>query len=186
MHRTSFATPLVAGVCALIRQAHPDWTPHQVRIALLATASNAAAPDNACGWGIVNATAAVDYDLFNQAPAHIPKARGVCNTHTGQCSCSPKYYGSYCAYKRRMSSIDYRHSLSHALTVCVCVSVSFDTQYHAKTLASVASALHTLNPQAISARCSHKTRFVCAKRSGKATFAIRSTAAVCYSIANRV
>ena len=31
---TSFACPLVAGVAALILQAHPNWTPMQVRDAL--------------------------------------------------------------------------------------------------------------------------------------------------------
>ncbi|MDP2807682.1 MAG: S8 family serine peptidase, partial [bacterium] len=36
---TSCATPLVAGACALILEAHPDWTPMQVREALMMTAS---------------------------------------------------------------------------------------------------------------------------------------------------
>ncbi len=62
---TSFATPLVAGVAALILEAHPDWTPAQVRSALLSTASRSANPDNDYGWGIVNATlaAAVNQSL---------------------------------------------------------------------------------------------------------------------------
>ena len=52
---TSFATPLVAGVAALILEAHPDWTPLQVYSALTSTASRSSHPDNDYGWGIVNA-----------------------------------------------------------------------------------------------------------------------------------
>jgi serine protease AprX len=57
---TSYATPLVAGVVALLLEAHRDWTPAQVRAALTGTAGNAASPDNDYGWGIVNAAAAAD------------------------------------------------------------------------------------------------------------------------------
>ncbi len=59
---TSFATPLVAGVACLVIEAHPDWTPYQVRQAIKLTASRATSPDNAYGWGIVNAEAAIDWD----------------------------------------------------------------------------------------------------------------------------
>ena len=55
---TSFATPLIGGVAALLLEAHPEWTPREVRAALLASAGRAAAPDNDFGWGIVNAAAA--------------------------------------------------------------------------------------------------------------------------------
>jgi len=58
---TSYATPLVAGVVALLLEAHPDWTPAQVREALMKTASRSGAPDNDYGWGVVNAAAAVLY-----------------------------------------------------------------------------------------------------------------------------
>jgi serine protease AprX len=60
---TSFATPLVAGVAALLLEAHRDWTPKQVRAALMSTAGNASSPNNDYGWGIVNAAAAVNYSL---------------------------------------------------------------------------------------------------------------------------
>ena len=56
---TSYATPLVAGVAALLLEAHRDWTPARVRAALMGTASNASKPNNDFGWGIVNAPGAV-------------------------------------------------------------------------------------------------------------------------------
>lgn len=59
---TSLATPLVAGVAAMILSAHPGLTPVQVRDALRNTASNAATPNNTIGWGIINAYKAVLYD----------------------------------------------------------------------------------------------------------------------------
>lgn len=60
---TSCATPLVAGACALVLEAHPEWTPMQVREALMMTADRAASPDsNSYGWGVIDAWAAVHYD----------------------------------------------------------------------------------------------------------------------------
>lgn len=58
---TSLSTPLVAGVAALIIQAHPDWSPHTVREALMMTASQATSPDNIYGWGVIDALAAINY-----------------------------------------------------------------------------------------------------------------------------
>ena len=55
---TSFSCPLTAGVAALLLQAHPEATAAQVRDALRASGSQAAAPDNLLGWGIVNGPAA--------------------------------------------------------------------------------------------------------------------------------
>ncbi|MEW5901193.1 MAG: S8 family serine peptidase [Acidobacteriota bacterium] len=55
---TSFATPLVAGVAAVLLEIHPEWTPTQVRSALLSTASRSGQPGNNYGWGIVNAAQA--------------------------------------------------------------------------------------------------------------------------------
>jgi subtilisin family serine protease len=60
---TSFATPLVAGVVALLLEIHRGWTPAQVRAALLGTASRSLNPDNDFGWGIVDAALAADLGL---------------------------------------------------------------------------------------------------------------------------
>lgn len=60
---TSFATPLVAGVTALLLEIHRDWTPFQVRSALLSTASRSLNPDNDYGWGIVNAALAANLEF---------------------------------------------------------------------------------------------------------------------------
>lgn len=67
---TSFASPLVAGAVALILQAHPDWTPAQVREALLMTASCSQSPNNAFGWGIVDTMAAIEYVPSPTAAGH--------------------------------------------------------------------------------------------------------------------
>ena len=57
---TSFATPIVAGVCALLLQAHPEWGPSEVLARLRATATDLGdpGPDNDYGWGQVDALAA--------------------------------------------------------------------------------------------------------------------------------
>jgi subtilisin family serine protease len=60
---TSFACPLAAGVAALVHQAHPDYAPAQVMLALRTTASRSDAPDNRYGWGILDALAAIRADL---------------------------------------------------------------------------------------------------------------------------
>ncbi|MFQ5856383.1 MAG: S8 family serine peptidase [Anaerolineae bacterium] len=75
---TSFSTPHVAGVAALIKQAHPEWTPEQVKSALLSTAhprmyidgnpegggGGTIAPATRMGAGLVDAFAAVNTDVF--------------------------------------------------------------------------------------------------------------------------
>jgi subtilisin family serine protease len=60
---TSFACPLAAGVAALLVKARPDATPMEIANAMRQTASQASAPDNLMGWGVVNALAA--YNLLS-------------------------------------------------------------------------------------------------------------------------
>ena len=57
---TSFSCPLSAGVAALVLQAHPEYTVDQVIAVLRSTASQADAPDNLLGWGIVDAVASIE------------------------------------------------------------------------------------------------------------------------------
>jgi subtilisin family serine protease len=60
---TSFATPLVAGVVALILEIRRDWTPAQVREALTRSADRSFRPDNDFGWGIIDAHLAATWDM---------------------------------------------------------------------------------------------------------------------------
>ncbi|MFC1493279.1 S8 family peptidase [candidate division KSB1 bacterium] len=68
---TSMATPLVAGSAALILSSHPELTPDEVIHALKATADRAENPDNAYGWGLIDAYAAATYygPVFSNTPA---------------------------------------------------------------------------------------------------------------------
>ncbi len=52
---TSFATPLVGGACALIRQIRPELTVSQIIDIVHTTGSRADNPDNYYGYGIMNA-----------------------------------------------------------------------------------------------------------------------------------
>ena len=62
---TSFAAPLISGICALIVQAHPDWTPYHIMEVLKDTAEDLgdSGPDNEYGWGLPDAVKAVNYSL---------------------------------------------------------------------------------------------------------------------------
>ncbi len=56
---TSYACPMVAGICGLMLEAHPGMTPAEVIEALRRTASQAEGPDTLVGWGIADAYEAV-------------------------------------------------------------------------------------------------------------------------------
>jgi subtilisin family serine protease len=51
---TSMATPHVAGAVALIKQAHPDWTPDEIKMALRNTAVNLGENVNTQGYGRID------------------------------------------------------------------------------------------------------------------------------------
>jgi hypothetical protein len=55
----------VAGVVALVIQAHPEWSPLQVKEAVIETASRSTRPDIRYGWGTVNARDAISYPSFS-------------------------------------------------------------------------------------------------------------------------
>lgn len=58
---TSCSTPLVGGTCALLLEAHPEWSNMDLREVLLATADRASVPDNTYGWGRISAVDALAY-----------------------------------------------------------------------------------------------------------------------------
>lgn len=58
---TSFATPLIACAATVMRNIHPDWSPRQIREALLFTAGNRLAPNNQKGWGVPDVFAAAQF-----------------------------------------------------------------------------------------------------------------------------
>ncbi len=58
---TSFATPLVAGACALLLQAHPNWHYDSLYRAITSTATRAASPDTVYGYGIIRAYQAMHF-----------------------------------------------------------------------------------------------------------------------------
>ncbi len=71
---TSMATPLVAGVAALLRQAHPEWTPEQVKICLVTSAHDLGLPATAQGSGQVDA---LDALTLGGLPSNIARVGGT-------------------------------------------------------------------------------------------------------------
>ncbi len=61
---TSLSTPLIGGAAAVILSAHPDWTPMQVREAMLESGDNSSSPDNTYGWGVPDILAAIQYSFY--------------------------------------------------------------------------------------------------------------------------
>jgi subtilisin family serine protease len=64
---TSFSSPQVAGLCALIWQAYPDLTAEDLRFLLLETASNSANPNNTIGYGIPNYNSLNNFLTFSDS-----------------------------------------------------------------------------------------------------------------------
>lgn len=58
---TSLSCPLIGGAAALLLSARPSFTPQLARMAMMETASQATAPDNIFGWGIVDMDAAIHW-----------------------------------------------------------------------------------------------------------------------------
>ncbi len=68
---TSLATPLVGGLAALLKEAHPDWPGETIREALMGTATRTTTPDNAYGYGIAQGVAAMTYNSATPSPARM-------------------------------------------------------------------------------------------------------------------
>ncbi|MGG0257012.1 S8 family serine peptidase [Bacillus toyonensis] len=70
MSGTSMAAPYVAGTAALIKQAHPDWSPYEIRAALTSTAKLIKDPNNnivtplAQGSGLVDIAKALEAEIL--------------------------------------------------------------------------------------------------------------------------
>ncbi|MGW6687220.1 S8 family peptidase [Streptomyces sp. NPDC054961] len=61
MSGTSMATPHVAGAAAIVKQRHPDWTPQQIKAALVGSANTAVPGDvRETGGGRLDVKAALD------------------------------------------------------------------------------------------------------------------------------
>lgn len=58
---TSGATAMIAGICALLLEAHPNWNIDSVQTALYSTASFADTPNDSMGFGWPDAYAAITY-----------------------------------------------------------------------------------------------------------------------------
>ncbi|MBT4484935.1 MAG: S8 family serine peptidase [Candidatus Latescibacteria bacterium] len=58
---TSLAAPFITGLCALLLEAHPDWSPSHVMAALKESAEDIGkpGPDNDYGWGLPDGEAAL-------------------------------------------------------------------------------------------------------------------------------
>ena len=74
---TSFSTPAVAGVAAMLLEAHPEWSPFDVLQALRATASQFAAPDTHFGYGLARAEAALAWTPSTVFAETVPGAAAL-------------------------------------------------------------------------------------------------------------
>jgi serine protease AprX len=72
MSGTSFAAPVVSGVAAQILARHPDWTPDQVKGALMATARPLPLADpNSVGVGTIDPVGAIMLSVAPDGNAHL-------------------------------------------------------------------------------------------------------------------
>jgi len=78
---TSLSAPLVSGAAAVILSAHSDWTPMQVRQAMMMTADRVDNPDNNYGYGVIDVMAAIDYETSSINHNNIPDEFLILNVY---------------------------------------------------------------------------------------------------------
>jgi subtilisin family serine protease len=74
---TSFATPLLAGLCAQLLEVHPDWNPMQLKDSLHVHATRSDSPDNSYGWGIAKGLATAGFSTG--VPVEVSSSNGYPN-----------------------------------------------------------------------------------------------------------
>ncbi len=77
---TSMAAPFAAGACALLLQAHPEATPHQIRDMLCQAATPLSAEPNAQGSGLADVAASLDLLATLPDPFPPPPRQSGCLT----------------------------------------------------------------------------------------------------------
>ncbi len=65
---TSMATPVVSGVAALLKQAHPDWTPGMMKSSLMMNAADLNQDYFKQGSGLIDALASMNQETFIMPP----------------------------------------------------------------------------------------------------------------------
>jgi len=78
---TSLSAPLVSGAAAVILSANPDWTPMEIREAMMATADRAGNPDNEYGYGVIDVMAAIEYEPTSSNENEMPTDFSVLNIY---------------------------------------------------------------------------------------------------------
>lgn len=78
---TSLSAPLVSGAAAVILSAHPDWTPMEVREALMMTGDRVDSPDNDYGYGVIDVMAAIDYEVSSIDDNNVPNKFSILNVY---------------------------------------------------------------------------------------------------------
>lgn len=114
---TSMASPLVAGICGLVKSIHPDWTPQQIMMQLRSTVVNRLSLNDASRrpwyFGMTNAEDAVTFNYKDPSK----KVPGI-----GLLSTSILGSNSITSYESNTIKIDLKNYLSSAKNVNVSIT----------------------------------------------------------------